>query len=349
MSTIILTGGGTGGHIMPNLALLPELRKHFSKICYIGSVGGMEKDILAKFKDVEYYEIPASKLVRKLTLKNLLLPFKVLKSICEAKKLIRQINPDVIFCKGGFVSVPVAVAGKKCKIPVISHESDISMGLANKIILHYAKACCVSFENTLDVSKKCIYTGSPIRPEIFDGKKNYGEVLKLDKTKKTVMFFGGSLGAKQINELVVNNLDKLLKKYNVIHIVGKNGDDSIKKPNYVAMKFCGHIQDLFACSDLIVCRSGANSIFELLALKKNMLLIPLSKAESRGDQIENANYFKARGWANVLLSEDATNENFMAAIDSTMAHQEKRAQCFNGLTTNKANEKIVGIILKYCK
>ena len=189
MKKIILTGGGTAGHIVPNIALLPELKKHFDKIYYLGSKNSMEEEMIKKYSFIEFIEIPTTKLIRKLTLKNLLIPFKLIKSIIKTKKTIKNIKPDVIFCKGGFVSVPVAIAGKQLKIPVISHESDLSMGLANKIILKFANTLCTSFEDTAKISKKCICTGSPIREEIFKGNKNNViNKFKYSPNKPTVLF-----------------------------------------------------------------------------------------------------------------------------------------------------------------
>ena len=170
MKSIILTGGGTAGHIMPNLALLPEIEKHFDKIYYLGGSNSMEQKIISEYKNIEFIEIPTTKLVRKITLKNLAIPFKLISSIHKTKKIIKSISPNVIFCTGGFVSVPVAIAGKLCKVPVISHESDLSMGLANKIILRFAKNVCTTFSDTARISKKCVVTGTPIRKQIFEGK-----------------------------------------------------------------------------------------------------------------------------------------------------------------------------------
>ena len=199
--TIVLTGGGTAGHIMPNIALLPELKNHFDKIYYIGT-NGMEKEIMSK-QNIPFFEISATKFVRKLSLKTLKIPFLLIKSVFEAQKTLKKLNPSVIFSKGGYVSVPVCIAAKKLKIPVVTHESDLSMGLANKIISHYANCVCTTFEKTTKQNKKCVFTGSPIRKEIFEGNKN--NVIKqfdYDKTKPTILFMGGSLGAKELNDFI---------------------------------------------------------------------------------------------------------------------------------------------------
>jgi len=217
--TIVLTGGGTAGHIMPNIALLPEISKHFDNIYYLGSKDSMEEKILKKYNNVKFVSIPTTKFIRKLTLKNLAIPFKLIKGIYQTKKILKEINPNVIFSKGGFVSVPVAIAGKKCKIPVISHESDLSMGLANKIILKYANVVCTTFEDTLQCNKKCICTGTPLREQIFKGDKcNVLNKISYSKNKPFVMFFGGSLGSKNINNLVENSINELLTQFNILHI-----------------------------------------------------------------------------------------------------------------------------------
>lgn len=342
--TLILTGGGTAGHIMPNLALLPMLEKEYDKIYYLGSKNSMEEKIIKQYKNISFVEIPTTKLIRKFTFKNLLIPFKLLNSVCKTKRVIKKIKPSVIFCKGGFVSVPVAIAGHMCKIPVIAHESDYSMGLANKIILKFASTICTTFEDTAKVSKKCICTGTPIRKQIFEGKKaNVLNLFDYDKSKKTILFFGGSLGSKNINKLVEQGLDSLLKKYNVLHITGKGNKLNIKEKGYYQVEFTNKIEDFFDASDLVVCRGGANSLFELLALKKQMIIIPLSKAESRGDQLENADYFKKNGLADVMFEENMSVELLLKKMDDIFQRKSNvnTTSKYFGLTPNK---KIVDII-----
>ncbi len=344
--TIVLTGGGTAGHIMPNIALLPEISKHFNQIYYLGAKDSMEEKILKKYTDVKFVAIPTTKFIRKITLKNLAIPFKLIKGILQTKKILKQINPDVIFSKGGFVSVPVAIAGKKCKIPVISHESDLSMGLANKIILKYANVVCTTFEDTAKQNKKCICTGTPIREQIFKGNK-YNILNKIShiKSKPYVLFFGGSLGSKNINKLVENSLDKLLEKYNILHITGKGNKNNLKKDGYTQFEFVENIEDFFVLADIVVCRGGANSIFELLALCKPMLIIPLSKAQSRGDQIENAEYFKRKNYAEVLREENMSTETLISKLDNIIKNKEKIILNMQKANIKNANEKIVDIIL----
>lgn len=344
--TIVLTGGGTAGHIMPNIALIDELKKHFDKIYYIGS-SGMEKDIVKKY-NIPFYEITASKFTRKLSFKLVALPFKLLKSIKETKKILKQLNPDIIFSKGGYVSVPVAIAGKKLNIPVITHESDLSMGLANKIIARYAKYVCVSFPVTVNENKKCVYTGSPIRKEIFEGnKQNVLRECNFDTNKPIILFVGGSLGAKAINDFVKNNIEKLTQKYNIIQIAGKNANE-INKKNYKKIKFANNIQDYFSASDVAISRSGANTIFELCSTLKPMILIPLPKGNSRGDQVENAKYFEDNNLAYVLPQEKLNYTNLVYEIEKTLKNKEKLQNNMKNLDVKNANKKIVDIILRYC-
>ena len=350
MKKIILTGGGTAGHIMPNLALIPLLEKNFNLIYYLGSPDSMEENILKNYKNVKFIPIPTTKLVRKFTLKNLAIPFKLLKSICKTKKEVKKIKPDVIFCKGGYVSVPVAIAGKMCKVPVIAHESDYSMGLANKIILKFANKMCTSFEDTAKISKKCVCTGSPIRQQIFKGDKSkLINVKNFDKNKPFVLFFGGSLGSKNINNLVKDSLPELTKNYNILHITGKNNKISANFTNYYQTEFTNNIEDFFALSDIVVCRGGANSLFELLALQKPMLIIPLSKAESRGDQIENAEYFKKHKWAEVLMESDLSTKNLLQKLQTLSSLDKNQTNLSYALSGTKSNEMIVKEILNLCK
>lgn len=345
MKKILLTGGGTAGHIMPHIALLPELKKHFKQIDYIGT-NGLEKSIISKYPEIKFHEIKAVKLIRKLTPKNLLIPFKLLSSIKKCKKILKEIRPDVIFSKGGFVSIPVVIAGHQLGIPIVSHESDISIGLANKIILKYCNAMCLSFKET-SKHKKCKYTGSPIRQSLYKGnEKNIIPKANFEPSKTNILFLGGSLGAKAINEFIFNNIDNLSEKYNICHIVGKNNTKLIKKDNYYQIEFAENIEDFFAFADIVICRSGANTIFELLALTKPMILIPLPKSQSRGDQIANAKSFKENGYAELIEQENLSLNSLIKTIDKV---KNNRVDIVNKMKTAKikdANESILRVILE---
>lgn len=351
MKTIVLTGGGTGGHIIPHLSLLPHLKKHFNKIYYLGT-SGLEKEIISPIKDITFFEIPATKLQRDKFFKNFTLPFKLIKSVNKCKKILKQIKPDVIFSKGGFVSVPVCLAGKFLKIPIVSHESDLSLGLSNKIIYKVCTTFCTTFLPTTQNLPKAIYTGAPIRKELFCGLKEIGyNQTQLNNQKPTVMIIGGSTGALMLNKIIYQALPELTKTYNVIHIVGKNkGDKSITHPNYCQIEYCSNIQHLFAITDIVVSRAGSNAICEFLALKKPMLLIPLPLTASRGDQIENANYFKKQNLALVLNQEQLNPKILIEKINYLYKNKTMFIQNYSNPTIKlNGTENILQEILKAIK
>jgi len=319
MKKIILTGGGSAGHTTPNLALLPYLLKDNYEIHYIGSKDGIEREIISKIKEIKYHGIKSGKLRRYFSMKNFTDPFRVIAGYYEAKKLMKQIKPDVVFSKGGFVTVPVTAAAHKCKIPVISHESDISIGLANKISKRYASNICLTFPTILNEIKPPlgIYTGSPIRPEFYKGDAEKARKSFSFDSKPVLLMMGGSLGAKAINEVLRASLPTLLKEMNVIHLCGKNNiDDNLKNTaGYAQFEYLNdEIYDALALSDYILSRAGSNAIHEFLALKKPMLLIPLPLSASRGDQLLNADSFEKRNLAMVLKQEDLTMESLIDNI-----------------------------------
>lgn len=318
---IALVGGGTAGHITPNIALMGELKNRGYEIIYIGSSGGMEEEIMERHK-VPFFGVTTDKLRRYFDLKNLKMPFNVVKGINEAKNILKNEKVDIIFSKGGYVAVPIVIAAGSLKIPVISHEADITPGLANKIAAPYSKVICCNFEEAVKkFGDKGFHTGSPIRKEILTGDKNRAkEFLNFKNDKPIIFVTGGSLGSQYINDLIRKNLDKLLLQYNIVHQCGKGKIDKklfdIEKQNSVeeisSVKngyrqfetINEELADIFAASDFVVSRAGANIIFELLALKKPSLLIPLSKKASRGDQILNARSFEKKGYAIVLTEEE---------------------------------------------
>ena len=343
MKKIVFTGGGTAGHVYPIIALLPYFKDY--EIHYIGT-NGIEKDIVSKFNNIIFHEIPAVKLVRKLTLKNLLIPFKLLSSIKKAKKILKEISPNVIFSKGGFVAVPVVIAGQKLGIPIVSHESDLSMGLANKIILKKCNAMCTAFLETTKGRKKCIYTGQPIRQQLLEGIacniKN-----KFSNNNPVILIVGGSLGSKFINDKIEAALDDLLLSYNIIHITGKGNASDIKRTNYIQLEYSNNLQDYYACADVVIARAGSGVINELLCLRKPMLLIPLSKKCSRGDQIENAKLFEKLKYAEVILEEDYSKELLLKKINLLIKNKEIYKQNMKKSGINNSNAKIVETIEKY--
>lgn len=344
MKKIVFTGGGTAGHVMPNIAIIEEI-KNKAKIYYIGSKA-VEKQIVEK-QNIPFFEISSTKLKRNFSLSNFLIPFKLLKAISQSKKILKKINPDVVFSKGGYVALPVVIAAKKLKIKVISHESDITMGLANKLCKNKSDLICTSFESTAKNLKNGLFTGSPIRKQIFCGNKTKAKALfKNYLPKPTILIVGGSLGSKTINQIVHKSLNSL-KNFNIIHIVGKgNINDNIKMDNYVQIEFSKNIEDLYAFSDVVISRAGSNAINEILALNKPNILIPLSKKASRGDQILNANYFKQKGYSKVIFEEDLSPITLVENIKDVLKNKQKYINAMKNSGVKLANEKIIKLLLE---
>lgn len=320
MKKIVMTGGGTAGHVTPNIALMPALKEAGYDIHYIGSYNGIEKGLIEAQK-IPYTGISSGKLRRYFDLKNMSDPFRVIKGFGQAFALMHKIKPDIVFSKGGFVSVPVVLAAKTCGIPAIIHESDITPGLANRIAMKGAKKICCNFPETLKYlpADKAVLTGSPIRPELFKGNpKAAYKLCGFPAEKKPVLLIiGGSLGSKAINNAVRKILPELLKDFYIIHLCGKgNLDDTlVGTTGYAQFEYANaELTDMLALADLAISRAGANSICELLALHKPNILIPLSAAASRGDQILNAKSFEKQGFSYVLQEEDVTDEILLTAV-----------------------------------
>lgn len=359
---IALVGGGTAGHITPNVALIPELKNRGYEIIYIGSKGGMEERIMSKI-GIPFFGVTSDKLRRYFDIKNFAMPFNVLKGIKEAREILKKQKVDIIFSKGGFVAVPIVIAGSRLHIPIISHEADITPGLANKIAAPVSKVICCNFEEAAkSFGKKGVHTGSPIRQELLNGDKKKALNFLNFKSEKPIIFVtGGSLGSTYINELIRKNLNKLLYKYNIVHQcgVGKGSqnlpvqtDESLRdilKDGYREFEIISdELPDIFAASDFVISRAGANIIFELLALKKPSLLIPLSKKASRGDQILNANSFEKKNYAVVLTEEDEDNRPwlFLEKIEELENKKSTMIDAMNRAYENDAINKICDIIDK---
>ena len=308
---IVLTGGGTAGHVTPNIALIPHLQDADFEISYIGSYDGIEKKLIADF-DIPYYGIATGKFRRYLDIKNLTDPFRVIKGFAEARKYLKKIQPDVVFSKGGFVSVPVVRAAASLKIPCIIHESDMTPGLANKLCIPVSKKVCCNFPETYNMlpKEKAVLTGSPIREELTKGDKIAAlDLCGFSANKPVIMVIGGSLGAASVNKAVREALPKLLKDFQIVHICGKDKIDHtlLGTEGYVQFEYVkADLKDLFAMADIVVSRAGANSICEILALRKPNLLIPLSANSSRGDQILNAKSFESQGYSMVIDDDSLT-------------------------------------------
>lgn len=347
MKRIILTGGGTAGHVTPNIALLPRLKELGYDIQYIGSYTGIEKELIEPF-GIPYHGISSGKLRRYFSVQNFTDPFRVLKGFREAHKLIRQLKPDVIFSKGGFVSVPVVLAGKRCKVPVIIHESDMTPGLANKIAIPSAAKVCCNFPETLKSlpEGKAVLTGSPIRQELLSGNKIAAmDMCHFTSDKPVILVIGGSLGAVAVNNAVREALPELLKDFQIIHLCGKGKmDESLKDvEGYCQFEYIkNELRNLFALADIVISRAGANAICELLALHKPNLLIPLSANASRGDQILNARSFERQGFSLVLEEEQLTKETLLTAVKNLY---ENRTTFINSMK-NSGQQDSIGTIIK---
>lgn len=342
MKRIILTGGGTAGHVTPNIALIEKLKEEGYDIHYIGSYEGIEKELIEK-EGVPFYGISSGKLRRYFDIKNFTDPFRVLKGFGQAKKIIGELKPDVIFSKGGFVAVPVVLASKKHKVPVVIHESDLTPGLANRICIPVAKRICANFPETLEYlpTEKAVLTGTPIRKELFSGNAIKGiDFCGFTANKPIIMVVGGSTGSVVINEAVRNLLPTLLEKYQIVHLCGKGkmSPEHEGIEGYVQYEYISAEQkDLFAAADLVISRAGANTICELLALKKPNILIPLSAAASRGDQILNAESFENQGFSFVIREENLTNETLLEAVNNVY---EKRNSYIAAMGNNNKKESV---------
>lgn len=335
MKKIVLTGGGTAGHVTPNIALIPRLLKEGYEIAYIGSYDGIEKKLISDF-DIPYTGISTGKFRRYLDVKNLTDPFRVIKGFGEARKFLKQYKPDVVFSKGGFVSVPVVRAAASLGIPCIIHESDMTPGLANKLCIPVAAKVCCNFPETLKMlpTGKAVLTGSPIREELAKGNKLAGlDLCGFTANKPVILVMGGSLGAANVNKAVREALPRLLENFQVVHLCGKDKVDNLllNTPGYKQFEYIkSELKDLFAMTDVVISRAGANAICELLALKKPNILIPLPASSSRGDQILNAKSFEAQGFSIVIDEDDLTKELLVKKVhelyDSRQTYRETMAK-----------------------
>ena len=330
MKRIILTGGGTAGHVTPNLAIAPYLRGSGYELFYIGSKKGIEKTLVEK-AGIPYTGISSGKLRRYVNLKNITDVFRVVKGLGDAFAAIARIRPGLVFSKGGFVAVPVVIAAKMLRIKVIIHESDMTPGLANKLSLPFADKICVCFPETIEhvPPGKGVFTGTPIRAELYQG--NIGEARKIcgfHDSKPVVMVMGGSQGSVAINDCLRSILPQLAKRFNIIHLCGRNNRRSdLAMRGYLQFEYVSQeLPHLLAYSEIVVSRAGANSISEFLALRKPNLLIPLPLSASRGDQILNAQSYESRGFSMVLVEEDMTPETLLAKIDELYINRKKFLQ-----------------------
>lgn len=353
MKKIVLTGGGTAGHVTPNLALLPTLLAEGWEVYYIGSENGIEKKLI-EAENIPYYSIPTGKLRRYLSRQNITDMFRVVKGIGEAAKILKQIQPDVVFSKGGFVAVPVVLGAKKNKIPVIIHESDITPGLANKIAMPFAQVVCTTFPETLQYipKQKGLYTGTPIRQELFAGSREKGlAACGFDGAKPVLLQMGGSLGAVKLNTCLRACLPSLLKDFDIIHLCGKGHlDETLQNTaGYCQFEYVSEgLADLFAAADVIISRAGSNSISEFLALQKPHLLIPLSANASRGDQILNAASYEKQGFAMVLQEEALSPERMEADVRRLYEIRGRYQEAMHKSKQTNGVEAVMAQIRRFC-
>ncbi len=346
---IVLTGGGSAGHVTPNIALIPALKKAGFEIYYIGSYNGIEKKLIEDY-NIPYFGIATGKLRRYFDPKNFTDPFRVLKGFTEAISLLKRIQPDVVFSKGGFVSVPVVRAAGFLKIPYIVHESDMTPGLANKLSMSGAKKICCNFPETMRLlpADKAVLTGTPIREELGKGSKQAGkEFCGFTDDKPVLMVIGGSLGAQSVNETVRYALPRLLPDFNVVHICGNDKMDNLRLsvPGYKQFEYVkNELKDIFAMADIVVSRAGANSICELLALKKPNILIPLSTKSSRGDQMLNAKSFEQQGFSLVIDNDELDEDILVETIQDLYERRELFIENMSKSNLHSATNTIIQII-----
>lgn len=349
MKKILLTGGGTAGHVTPNIALIPSLRKLNYDIRYIGSYDGIEKKLIEEM-GIPYTGISSGKLRRYMSAKNFTDPFRVIKGYSEAKKFVKEFKPDILFSKGGFVSVPVVLACKKYKVPIIIHESDMTPGLANKISIPYARIVCHNFPETKNYlpEGKSRLTGSPIRVELMKGDKNAGlKLCGFTSDKPVIMVTGGSLGALSLNKAVRDALPELLKYFQIVHLCGKGKIDEslINTPSYIQFEYIKEeMKDLFAMADVVISRAGANAICEIQALCKPNILVPLPATASRGDQILNAESFKKQGFSEVLDEETLTTGTLLETVRNVYDNRQHYIDVMKSSKVDNAVNTIIELI-----
>ncbi|MCL2599242.1 MAG: UDP-N-acetylglucosamine--N-acetylmuramyl-(pentapeptide) pyrophosphoryl-undecaprenol N-acetylglucosamine transferase [Firmicutes bacterium] len=342
---IVLTGGGTGGHIMPNLALVPLLNQRFETVYYLS--GQKDKELVTSLcPSVAYRVCESIKLKRPIwDLSNLWIPFGLDKHKKEAIALLKELAPNLVFSKGGFASLPVVLAAKQLGIPYVLHESDFTMGLANKLVAKHAVHSLASFENAIKGQKNGLHIGSPLRKSIYEGDKNRIDTSNFDKKKPIVLVIGGSQGATAINNCTMLATPELSTHYNILHITGKKHASDFRHKNYLQIPFAFNMGDYLAASDLVVSRGGANILFELLALKKPSLIIPLPKGVSRGDQSQNTNYFAQKNCILKLDQEDLTPATLLDSLGQLHNRRQSLMEACNTLPALDGTQAIVDLLV----
>lgn len=354
-SKIVMTGGGTAGHVTPNIALIEQLKADGWSIDYIGSYEGIEKGMITALA-IPFHPISSGKLRRYFSWKNFTDPFKTMKGITQSYLLLRQLKPDLVFSKGGFVAFPVVVGAWLNRIPLIAHESDMSPGLANRLSYPFIDKICLTFDggrSFFKADKKLAVTGTPIRSALFQGDKARGLALcGFHDKKPCLLVMGGSMGSTLINQCVRQALTELTARYQVIHLCGRGNVEGMRtmQPDYFQINYADdEMPDLFAASDIVLSRSGANTLYELLALEKPHVLVPLSKKASRGDQIQNARYFEKQGISVVIDEANLTNASLLRALDHIEAQKPLIVEKMKALGIGNASQRIMALIREHVK
>ena len=354
MKKIVLTGGGTAGHVTPNLALIPRLLEDGWEIHYIGAANSAEETLIARVPQVTFHTISVGKLRRYFDPKNFSDPFRVIRGIGQATRILRRLKPNVVFSKGGFVSVPVVYGAKLNGIPVVTHESDMTPGLANKLCIPFAKVQCCTFPEAVKYAKgKGVHTGTPIRPEVLSGDKQQArERFGFNDSRPVLMVVGGSSGAQAVNQVVWQALPRLTENFQVLHLCGKGNLNDVYEgtANYVQKEYLNEeMADAYACADVIISRAGANALCEILAARKPALLIPYPKGASRGDQLLNAESFRQRGLSRVLQQEDMTPETLVKGVEEVYHDRGALYAAMAAEPTSNGVDNVLEQIYKYAK
>lgn len=347
---IAFTGGGTAGHVIPNIALIKTLQKESWQLSYVGSPNGVEKNMITAL-DIPYYAVKSGKLRRYFSWQTFLEPINITLGIFQAYFLLRRLRVQLLFSKGGFVSFPVVVAAWMHRIPIILHESDLTPGLANRLSFPFANKIALTFADAKKYFKrkeKLLVTGTPLREELFQGSKEAGlKICGFQNDKPCLLIMGGSQGAKPLNDCLKIALPELLRRFQVVHLCGKGKRDQVPvaQAGYCVFEYVDEaLNDLFAAADLVISRAGANALYEILALHKPHILIPLSLKSSRGDQVENARYFEAQGFSEVIKEEELSPAGLLAAIEKLEPQKQSRIEKMKTLDIQSASEKIIGLI-----
>ncbi len=349
MKKIVLTGGGTLGHVTPHLSLIPHLKEAGYEIHYIGTEKGMEAEKIRSIPGVTYHAVLSGKLRRYFSWQNFVDPFKVIAGAFQSARLMGKLRPDVVFSKGGFVAVPVVFGAWLHRVPVVCHESDLTPGLANRLCAPFARKIATTFpECSQALGPKAEMTGTPLRPELFRGSRARGlSLLGFDGSRPILLMMGGSSGAQAVNRALREALPRLTDQFDVAHICGKgNLDEGLQGARgYRQLEFLdADLPDALACADLVLSRAGSNALCEFQALCKPMLLVPYPKGASRGDQILNAQSLQRRGLAHVLLQEDMTADTLVRALEETWADQEQLVSALHAAPPADGTRRVLEMI-----